>query len=249
MPLTQFREAEPLPAVYRLLATLPPGPVVELPYWYERMDFPRHAYYMLNSTAHWMPLVNGYSDHIPQDFRDTVIALCSFPTRESFRILGERDARYAIFHLNMYNARLAPAAARASRDLLAVPASADARRGRVALRNRRLAELGLFVALALAAHLAARLRSGASFAPRQRRHRLQHLGRRVGAASAPPRSAAPVRGADLLSRARHAGVLGAHGGAEPHGSAAHLDRRVAGARLQPARPRLASCCRASRCAG
>ena len=27
-----------------------------------------HAIYMLNSTAHWMPLVNGYSDYIPPDF-------------------------------------------------------------------------------------------------------------------------------------------------------------------------------------
>ncbi len=106
LPLTQFREAEPLSPVYPTLATLPYGVVVEFPYWYERSDFPRHAYYMLNSTTHWKPLVNGYSDHIPADFRKTVIPLSSFPSRESFGILARADARYVVFHLDMYNTRL-----------------------------------------------------------------------------------------------------------------------------------------------
>jgi hypothetical protein len=105
-PLTQFREAVPPSPVYRLLATLPHGAVAEFPYWYERYDFPRHAYYMLNSTAHWQPLVNGYSDYIPSDFRRTVVPLSSFPTRQSFDILGKAGARYVVFHLDMYNAPL-----------------------------------------------------------------------------------------------------------------------------------------------
>ena len=106
MPLAGFREVEPLSPVYRVLAGLPRGAVAEFPYWYERSDFPRHAYYMLNSTAHWQPLVNGYSDHIPADFRKTVVALSSFPSRESFGILARADTRYVVFHLDMYNTRL-----------------------------------------------------------------------------------------------------------------------------------------------
>jgi len=105
MPLYQFRATEPLSPVYQRLATLPPGPVAEFPYWYRRSDFPRHAYYMLNSTSHWFPLINGYSDHIPGDFRKTVIPLSSFPTRESFTILGTSGARYVIFHTNLYDSR------------------------------------------------------------------------------------------------------------------------------------------------
>ena len=105
-PLSQFREAAPVSPVYRLLATLPHGAVAEFPYWYERHDFPRHAYYMLNSTAHWQPLVNGYSDHIPSDFRDSVVLLSSFPTRASFSILDKAGARYVVFHLDMYDTRL-----------------------------------------------------------------------------------------------------------------------------------------------
>ena len=61
---------------------------------------------MLNSTVHWKPLVNGYSDHIPADFRKTVVALSSFPARDSFGILARADARYVVFHLDMYNTRL-----------------------------------------------------------------------------------------------------------------------------------------------
>ena len=87
-PLTALREAQPFPAAYRTLAVQPPGVVAEFPYFYQRGDFPRHAIYMLNSATHWMPLVNGYSDHIPQEFRDQVVPLSSFPTRESFQILA-----------------------------------------------------------------------------------------------------------------------------------------------------------------
>jgi hypothetical protein len=105
MPLHLFRDAEPLSPVYQRLSTLPEGPVAEFPYWYQRPDFPRHAYYMLNSTAHWFPLVNGYSDHIPADFRRNVIPLSSFPSRESFSILGAAGARYVIFHTHLYDAR------------------------------------------------------------------------------------------------------------------------------------------------
>jgi hypothetical protein len=104
-PLTALRPVEPFPEVYRTLAVQPPGAVAEFPYFYERSDFPRHAYYMLNSATHWMPLVNGYSDHIPQEFRNQVRPLSSFPTRESFQILGKAGARYVVFHLNMYDTR------------------------------------------------------------------------------------------------------------------------------------------------
>ena len=104
-PLTALRRVDPFPAAYRTLAIQPPGAVAEFPYFYERHDFPRHAIYMLNSTTHWMPLVNGYSDHIPQEFRNQVRPLSSFPTRESFQILGRLGARYAVFHLNMYDRR------------------------------------------------------------------------------------------------------------------------------------------------
>ncbi len=100
-----LQDAAPAPRTHVTLGTLPPGPVIELPFWYERLDFPRHARYMLWSSYHWHPLVNGYSDHIPQWFRDAVIPLSSFPTRESFDMLQPRSVRYAIFHTYWYAGR------------------------------------------------------------------------------------------------------------------------------------------------
>jgi hypothetical protein len=100
-----LQDAAPAPRTHVTLGTLPPGPVIELPFWYERMDFPRHARYMLWSSYHWHPLVNGYSDHIPQWFRDAVIPLSSFPTRESFDMLRPKGVRYAIFHTYWYAGR------------------------------------------------------------------------------------------------------------------------------------------------
>jgi hypothetical protein len=98
-------EAPPVNQAYRLLAHLPRGPVAEFPFFYERHDFPRHAQYMLSSTFHWQPLINGYSDHIPGDFRELVRPLSSFPSRQGFRLLRERRARYVLFHLNYYDRR------------------------------------------------------------------------------------------------------------------------------------------------
>jgi hypothetical protein len=60
---------------------------------------------MLYSTAHWRPLINGYSDHIPSTFRAMVVPLSSFPNPESFAILKRLRAQYVVFHLNLYDHR------------------------------------------------------------------------------------------------------------------------------------------------
>lgn len=101
----RMQDRDPLPPAQYLLATLPRGPVAEFPFWYERLDYHRHAFYMLNSTVHWQPMVNGYSDVIPQDFRDAARPLSSFPDPESFAILKRIGARYALFHLDSYDVR------------------------------------------------------------------------------------------------------------------------------------------------
>lgn len=101
----RMRTAPAVSNVYRTLARLPRGPVVELPYWSDRAAYHRHAEYMLASTYHWQPLVNGYSDHIPQDFRDQALPLSGFPSRESFAILETIGARYVVAHLDLMDAR------------------------------------------------------------------------------------------------------------------------------------------------
>jgi hypothetical protein len=97
----RMRDAGPMPKAYTALASLPKGPTIELPYWATSIEYHRHAEYMLASTAHWQPLINGYSDHIPQDFRDNAPALNTFPSAESFKLLESQGARYAVIHLDL----------------------------------------------------------------------------------------------------------------------------------------------------
>ena len=100
----RMREAPPVPRAFNTLARLPRGPVLELPYWSESISYHRHAEYMLLSTYHWQPLINGYSDHIPQDFRDQALPLSGFPSRDAFDILEPLGARYVIVHFDLMDA-------------------------------------------------------------------------------------------------------------------------------------------------
>jgi hypothetical protein len=98
-------QAPPVEPVYRVLAAQPPGPVIEMPFYYREVGLYRHAQYMLKSTSHWMPLVNGYSDYIPDDFLTNVRTLASFPSPGAFKILEPLRVRYAVFHMSGYNTR------------------------------------------------------------------------------------------------------------------------------------------------
>jgi hypothetical protein len=97
--------ATPVNPVYHVLAVLPRAPVIEMPFYYPEVGLYQHTKYMLASTAHWMPLVNGYSDHIPLDFYEHVMPLATFPSEAGFKVLQPAGVRYAIFHMYGYNAQ------------------------------------------------------------------------------------------------------------------------------------------------
>jgi hypothetical protein len=96
-------EVPPPSTAHRTLRTLAPGTVVEFPFFYRPGDFHHHTQYMFDSTYHWLPLINGYSDYIPPDFIDMAVPLSSFPNPEGFQILRERRARYVLFRPERYN--------------------------------------------------------------------------------------------------------------------------------------------------
>jgi len=100
---SNLREMDGFEPVYKTLATMPPGPVIETPFYYVESMFPLHAKYMMNSTTHWKPLVNGYSDYIPPDFVQNVMTLAPFPTPEGLKLLKPFGVRYALIHLYGYN--------------------------------------------------------------------------------------------------------------------------------------------------
>jgi len=96
----------PVPAVdpvYRTLAGLPYGGVIELPLYSRRFAFLRTKY-MLASTAHWKPLVGGYSDYMPGRAIALEGVLGGFPTRESLDQLARDEVRYAVVHPADYSA-------------------------------------------------------------------------------------------------------------------------------------------------
>ncbi|MEX2660956.1 MAG: hypothetical protein WD227_03455, partial [Vicinamibacterales bacterium] len=95
--------AREVPRAYKMLAAAEPGPVVEFPFYYRGEDRYRQTQYMLASTWHWKPLVNGYSDFIPPDFFVGGPLLESFPNVEGFAWLRERGTRYVVFHLGLYD--------------------------------------------------------------------------------------------------------------------------------------------------
>jgi hypothetical protein len=103
-----WREARPISPVYDLLAGMPRGAVAEFPFYERRIDFHIHTIYMVNSTRHWQPLLNGYSDYIPPDFRELAVVMASFPSHESFEAMKQRRTRYIVIHRDLYGAQTAP---------------------------------------------------------------------------------------------------------------------------------------------
>ena len=95
-----FPPVPPVEPVYRALAVLPRGPVLEIPFYSTRFAFERTRY-MLSSTSHWMPLVNGYSSYMPPDFVEKTETLGAFPTEQALRVLERDRVRYVIFHFDL----------------------------------------------------------------------------------------------------------------------------------------------------
>jgi hypothetical protein len=91
----------PTPLAYQRLSALPRGAVAEFPFWIGPVDRHRHTEYMLWSTVHWQPLINGYSDHIPPAMVADMPRLATFPDPAAWRVLRDREARYVVLHWHM----------------------------------------------------------------------------------------------------------------------------------------------------
>jgi hypothetical protein len=93
----------PPSAVEAWLQGLPGDPpVVHLPILDVRGVFERPAYhesvYMVRSTRHWKPLLNGYAGIEPPSYVELRERALRFPSRESLEAFRLRGARYVIVH-------------------------------------------------------------------------------------------------------------------------------------------------------
>lgn len=100
----------PTSPIYTRLAALPDGVVAEMPFWWAPVDVANNADYMIASTVHWKPLLNGYSGFTPASYRQRADLLWYFPFREAcYDELVRAGVRYVVLHLETYGSQRAQA--------------------------------------------------------------------------------------------------------------------------------------------
>jgi hypothetical protein len=88
---------EGISPIYDRLAAERRAVVVEFPLYPHRIYF-GNAQYMLNSTRHWKPLVNGYSAFIPPAYFRFLDVLESFPSPQALHALRLAGVTHVVVH-------------------------------------------------------------------------------------------------------------------------------------------------------
>jgi hypothetical protein len=88
-------------SIYGRVPSDPAGPLVELPF-FSNAEASRHARYMLNSTKHWRPILNGYSGFQPRSFHEHRAALGGFPDATSIEALHRLGVAYVFVHTTQF---------------------------------------------------------------------------------------------------------------------------------------------------
>ena len=90
---------EPIPPVYRFLAKLDVHAVVSLPtHRNRREEWTLPADYLLYSTAHWRPIVNGFGRAEPPEHARVISVIGAFPGPASTRMMRTLDVDYVVLH-------------------------------------------------------------------------------------------------------------------------------------------------------
>jgi hypothetical protein len=95
-------QPEPVPPVYRYLATLPRAVVVSLPDYKGTADWWREPDYQYYSTAHWHRIVNGYSRAEPADHFWIIGHMRAFAGANSARTMRRLGVDYVVLHTARY---------------------------------------------------------------------------------------------------------------------------------------------------
>jgi hypothetical protein len=94
-----FTRFEGTPAIYASLAPEPNAVVAEFPFFAGNAGF-LNGQYMLNSTSHWKPMLNGYSGFRSASFDRDAVALAGFPDDASLAALGTIGVTDIFVHTN-----------------------------------------------------------------------------------------------------------------------------------------------------
>lgn len=85
------------PGAYAMLEDEPGAVLLELPL-YEPGMFQLNGRYMLHSTRHWRPIVNGYSGFLPRSYHEHLAALRGFPDEGSIAYLRRLGVTHVAIH-------------------------------------------------------------------------------------------------------------------------------------------------------
>ena len=91
-----------VPAIYDRLAAERGAVVVEVPFPIPQQWF-LNAPYMVNSTRHWRPLLNGYSGFRPPSYEKSYEAIQRFPSAESLIALSALGVTHVVVHQRAMN--------------------------------------------------------------------------------------------------------------------------------------------------
>ncbi|MDE0883947.1 MAG: hypothetical protein OSB70_00295 [Myxococcota bacterium] len=87
-------------ALYAKLRELPSGPTLEIPWPLDSLKRnAKDSGYMVASTKHWRPILNGFTAHVPPSFALLNRVAQGLPSREAVeRIGGLTDLRWVVVH-------------------------------------------------------------------------------------------------------------------------------------------------------
>lgn len=94
-----------VPPIYSVLADRPaPVMLVEVPFFPADAVF-ENAEYVLNATAHWRPVMNGYSGATPASYRRRAEAFWYFPRDWAIDAMIQEGATHVMVHLDRFDER------------------------------------------------------------------------------------------------------------------------------------------------
>jgi hypothetical protein len=93
-----YRRFEGIPKIYDILAAeTRPVVLAETPFYPPHAVF-ENAEYVLNSTAHWRPLMNGYSGYTPEYYRNVAWTFWYFPEERAIAAMRAAGVTHITVH-------------------------------------------------------------------------------------------------------------------------------------------------------
>jgi hypothetical protein len=93
-----YREFTGIPGIYRMLADAPGRVVLAEQPFYPRWAIFENAPYVLASTAHWRPLMNGYSGYTPDSYQRYAENFWYFPEERSIQAMKDAGVTHVMVH-------------------------------------------------------------------------------------------------------------------------------------------------------